>query len=240
MDDKKRYGLLGALALKYRLSLENVCMLEGIPITKENKNMIYDKLITSNFDLERAFRFLFTVDSLGISPNPKADADKVRLAKLGYETKGEAAFKRLQAKKYLDYLKLNQELSKIPSDQQDNDDVRKLKNKLNSLKSSISPLDSEERQYKFALELYKMDQQIREKAGKPKRNLTPKEIMTISRYRLKFAVSCESVAEDFSINQHTVSILESDIQDEVLKARLKNLNNYLFDRYVTRGGKLNK
>ena len=156
----------------------------------------------------------------------KLDDDKVRLAKLGYETKGEAAFKRIQAKKYIEYIRLSEELSKLSPEERESSDVSELYSKLEAIKASINPLDEEERQYKAILGIYQIDQQMREKRGLNKRPMTQKEVLIAAKYRLKFALSEEYISNDFDINYNTLANLESSMSDEVLKARLNNLNEY--------------
>lgn len=228
--EENRYVFLGKLALKYRLSLENLCMIEGVPTNNETKKLMYERIINSNLSFERAFRYLFTVENIGISTKSKYEDDKVRLAKLGYETKGEAAYKRLQAKKYIDYLSLKQQLSILDSSNV-TPEIEELRKKLESLESSLSPIDEEERQYKTILEIYKLDMQIREKLGREKRGITYHEALIASKYRLKYAISREAIAADFGLNTHVFEDRESQYDDEVFKIKLNNLNGYLLDRY---------
>ena len=225
MIDNK-YVFLARLALKYRLSLDNLCIIEGIQVNDSNNNNLFNSLLNNNPNLDKALRFLLTIENNGTYKNAQYDNDKVNLVRLGYETKGEATFKRIQAKKHIEYIRLSQEFSKLSEQEKKNPAAQELLSKINNLRSSISPLDEEERQYKSTLEIYKLDQQMREKSGLIKRPLTMNEVLIIAKYRLKFAISQEIVANDFGINYNTLAEYESYLSDEALKEKLKALNDY--------------
>lgn len=66
MTTEKFYTLILKIALEYRLSLENICIILGIESTEENQKNIYnifEKLFSSDGNLKTVYDFLFKYET---------------------------------------------------------------------------------------------------------------------------------------------------------------------------------
>ena len=67
----------------------------------------------------------------------------------------------------------------------------------------------------------------------PKTKLTDQDYLTISKYRLKHAISLTTIASALNMRKDTISSKESNFQDSILKHKLELLNDYHAALYVT-------
>lgn len=77
MDERKKqlYKLIFNMALTYRLSLDNICILLGKEVNETNKKDVYDAcmyLYEKNIEIRKAFEYLFNFETLNESKEVSA------------------------------------------------------------------------------------------------------------------------------------------------------------------------
>lgn len=182
-NQKNFYKLVLKIALTYRLSLDNVCLLIGKKPTEENKKNIYYicmQIYEDNFKLKSAYKYLFNFETVN---EPYSISKKsFLLASMFFEQ------------------------YKLASKQKDFESIKKLNYKLIEVDDKFSKL----------------------KAGEINTAI-PQDITTISKYRLKYAISRKRICEYLDVALRTFINKENEIQDEKLKYKLKLLSEYYYD-----------
>lgn len=185
MKDKEHlYKFILRLALTFRLSLKNICKLQGLEPTLENQMKIYnsiDELFSKDIDLKRAYDYLFNYETLN-------ENDKLSIRSLGTAN--------IFLAKYREIAKLGNK-----------DDILKID-------SNLEKLDGDFRQLEKGIDIS---------------TITDEDIVTISKYRLKYAISRERICDVLGISRDSLALREERLTNEVLKQKLKTLSNFYLD-----------
>lgn len=209
-EEINRYNFLYILALRYRLSLKNICkinkMISGVNLAPDD---IYKKICLSVYGDESDNNY-----------------EKTTFFYLAYrETLNEKiSWQQYAFSKAVDYIKkyriFPRKYNFIMSDIEliekngDSPSLKKLKDELEA-----------------SLELFKEDynyDKLKELMRKGLR-LKPSDIVIISKYRLKYAISQEKICEELEYYTSSLRRREPIIEDTNLKERLNMLNEYYKD-----------
>ena len=200
-EDIVKYKFLGDLALKYRLSLENVCRIAGLDVNSENKTELYNIFLSLGYDYKAAaFEYLFTYETVNEKP-------------------AKSALARKNAKKFIDSFNVvPRDPSLILKDMENENDEKKLMRLRDEM-------DAYEELYKEELDYEALKRII--KAGDYK--LTLNDFLIIEKYRLKNALSQISISKELDMFRDKINRWEANIEDEELKSRLKDLSDFYLD-----------
>ena len=179
--NKGLYDFYLKLALRFRLSLKQLCELLSRPSTNEEQDKLFkefDDLYGTNFELRRAYIYLFHHEAI-----------KDKLSSQGKNKFLAAIF----ASKYLKAVKSN-----------DKEEINKLNEKLVEVDEEFNKLK-------------------RRSNGQP---LSKEELLTVAKYRLKYAYSREDVSHILGINASGYRSAEEHINDINIKNKIQLINDY--------------
>ena len=214
-EEINKYRFLGALALKYRLSLVNVCRLAMFFKIIAKPGTIYDNLIYSvcghksvNESDEMPFRYLFNSETIN-------------------ETTDDRRVLYNNALEFINtYKVVPRSLKDITADienatkEQDEEKLIILKNE----QRAHYTLYSEEIEYNALKKSIKKAKDSGEKFM-----YSDNDILIIARYRLKYALSEMSIVKDLGISMSNYTIREKRIADQKFLSKLIKLNNFYED-----------
>ena len=176
-----KYRFLGDLALKYRLSLENVCRFAGLEVNSENMTNIYNTFINIEYEYKlSAFEYLFTYETVNEKPSKSALA-------------------RRDAKKFIDSFNVvpRDPASIVEDLKKETDEVK--------LRKLRDEMDAYDELYKEELDYENLKKAIQSENYK----LTYNDFIIIEKYRLKLAFPQTFISKEFNMSRDTVKKWES-------------------------------
>ena len=217
-EEINKYRFLGALALKYRLSLLNVCKLAVSFGIVAKSTTIYENLLNSMYSMYghknrnnsdiTPIKYLFNVETLN-------ETQEVR--KESYDA----------ARSFIDtYKVVPRSLSEIESEikQATQENNEEKLGKLRNEQKAYSILYSEELNYDA---LKKAIRQSRSSGNKFM--YSDNDILIMSEYRLKYSLSRMAITADMDISTGNYTIREQRITDPKFVSRIQALNDFYED-----------
>ena len=213
-EEKAKYKFIGAMALKYRLSLNSIKSIFGIKLTPLE---IYEKIIEYDAysdadDKMLKYRFLFSCDTVNES---FGTATKSRVNTLKYIKQYGTILPR-----GLKYIEKDIDAAKTSGD-------LALLEKLNNELSAYKELYSEEIAYQEFKNKFKHDDTI----------LLSQGISVISAYRIKHAITQVAIVDDLDTDRKTLYSAEKKIENKALKNKIEKLNDFVSTLYYNLGKK---
>lgn len=247
-NDRRKYFFLSKIALKYRLSLNNMCRLLHIDVNENNKINLYNNLLIANPDEEDGLRFLLCSEYINEYDKKNGEYSIQEKTEKGLEEKLESNIKRAKISRKLEEYNNLQKiiLNDIPKridlakNNKDASLLNSLKEKLDSLKKQYDLMTNDlivaDEDIEFE-DFYNVYKKIKENAKKEGKNihLTHKEGLIISRYRYIHGISQVKMCEKLDIVVETLKRLEENNKelDPILYFKIKKLDSHLCDFYFS-------
>lgn len=247
--ERRKFTFLSKIALKYRLSLNNLCRIMHIDVNEKNKLELYQNLLIANPYEEDALRFLLCSECVG-EYNKKVDGNLTIEEKIdkGLEEKLESDLKRAKVSRMLDeYNNLQKSILidipksvEVASKRNDKDLLNALNTKLENEKDKYNimtdklTVSKEDVDFDNFFENYKKMKKNIKKDGKVL-HLTPEEGLIISRYRYMHGISQLKICAKLDIVVETLKRFEEKNKeiDPTLYLKIRKLDSHLSDFYAS-------